>query len=61
MARVPHGSYRPSEAFTVFQVAIDRALLSLIGILRPATPPFRELIVAEPMPFPPGAGHFAVG
>lgn len=45
----------------MFQVVIDRALLSLIGILRPAMPPFRELIVAEPVPLPPGAGHFAVG
>lgn len=25
------------------------------------TPPFRELIVAESVPLPPGAGHFAVG
>ena len=40
------------------------------GRLRPAsprqntstcTPPFRELIVAESVPLPPGAGHFAVG
>ena len=60
-ARVSHGPYRAREVFPVLQVVIDRALLLLVGILRPAMPPFQELIAADLVLLPPAAERAAVG
>lgn len=46
-AQVSHGPYRARWAFPVLKAVIDRALLLLIRIPRPAMLPFRELIAAE--------------
>lgn len=45
----------------MLQVVIDRALLLLVGILRPAIPPFQELITADLVLLPPAAKRAAVG
>ena len=45
----------------MLQVVIDRALLLLVGILRPAMPPFQELIAADLVLLPPAAERAAVG
>ena len=42
------------------QVVIDRALLLLIGVLRPAVPPFQELIAANLILLPPVAERVTV-
>ena len=46
-AQVSHGTYRARWTFPVLKAAIDRALLLLIRIPRPAMLPFQELIDAE--------------
>ena len=46
-AQVSHGHYRARWAFPMLKAVIDRALLLLIRIPRPAMLPFQELIDAE--------------
>lgn len=60
-ARVPHGPYRAREAFPVLQVVTGRAPLLLVGVLRPAMPPFQELIAADLVILPPVAERDAAG